>query len=87
MRLLSLMVIGTGSASGEICLWQFGKKGAIAGYSPLLASQASTPTSSSSSLFSSTPQSWNANPGVNISHWGQPQAVSLQVLHQKSDWF
>lgn len=83
------MRLNPGSATGEICLWQFGKRGAIAGYSPLLANRSSTPTSertSSMSLFTSTPQSWNAMPGVNISQWGQPQSVSISSVFEPTSF-
>ena len=63
-----------GSATGEIYLWQFGRKGAVAGYTPLPASS-QAPPASPTSLFSSSARSWNPTPGVPFSYWGQPQSV------------
>lgn len=33
------------------------------------------PAPSPQSLFTTPPKSWNPSPGVNFTHWGQPQAV------------
>ena len=64
-----------GCASGEIYLCQFGETKAKAGYTPMPA-HLEAPAPSPHSLFTTPPKSWNASPGVNFTHWGQPQAVS-----------
>ena len=65
-----------GCASGEIYLCQFGETKAKAGYTPMPA-HLEAPAPSPQSLFTTPPKSWNPSPGVNFTHWGQPQAVSL----------
>lgn len=63
----------TGSASGEIYLWQFGAKTAMAGYTPLAASQAALP-SWSESMFAESTRAWSASTAT-FASWGQPQSV------------
>eukprot|EP00884_Botryococcus_braunii_P004810 jgi/Botrbrau1/1432/Bobra.0063s0124.2 len=63
----------SGSASGEIYLWQFGQKGAVAGYTPLAASEAALP-SWSESMFAESSRAWSASTST-FASWGQPQSV------------
>ena len=64
----------TGCSTGEIYLCQFGGTKAMAGYTPMPA-HLEAPAPSPQSLFTTPPKSWNPSPGVNFTHWGQPQAV------------
>lgn len=71
-----------GSATGEVYLWQFGKSGAVAGFTPLPATS-KDPPAAHASLFSSSARSWNT-PGVSYSNWGQPQSVRTHSkLHSR----
>lgn len=67
--------VDAGCATGEIYLCQFGETKAKAGYTPMPA-HLEAPAPSPQSLFTTPPKSWNPSPGVNFTHWGQPQAVS-----------
>ncbi|KAL0019249.1 hypothetical protein WJX77_001067 [Trebouxia sp. C0004] len=64
----------TGCSTGEIYLCQFGDTKAKAGYTPM-PGHLEAPAPSPQSLFTTPPKSWNPSPGVNFTHWGQPQAV------------
>ncbi|KAL0048506.1 hypothetical protein WJX82_004799 [Trebouxia sp. C0006] len=64
----------TGCSTGEIYLCQFGETKAKAGYTPM-PGHLEAPAPSPQSLFTTPPKSWNPSPGVNFTHWGQPQAV------------
>ncbi len=65
----------TGCSTGEIYLCQFGETKAKAGYTPM-PGHLEAPAPSPQSLFTTPPKSWNPSPGVNFTHWGQPQAVN-----------
>ncbi len=76
MPLLALSCAGC--ASGEIFLWQFGARMAVAGYTPIPATAGATPPPASGSIFATPARSWAIDrPGAlaALGHWGQPQAV------------
>ncbi len=71
-----------GCASGEIFLWEYGAKQAMAGYTPLPATAGAAPPLASGSIFSAPKSIWAIDrPGAlaALGNWGQPQSVSLLV--------
>ncbi|BDA47164.1 probable DmX-like protein 2 at C-terminar half [Coccomyxa sp. Obi] len=68
----------SGSATGEIFLWQLGGKQAIAGYTPIPATIGASPPPASASIFATPSRAWTIDrPGAlaALGHWGQPQSV------------
>ncbi|CAL5224911.1 g7676 [Coccomyxa viridis] len=68
----------SGCASGEIFLWEYGAKQAMAGYTPLPATAGAAPPPASGSIFSAPKSIWAIDrPGAlaALGNWGQPQSV------------
>ena len=65
-----------GAAGGEVLLFRFGHRGALAAYTPLLPGEGAG-GGAEADLFGSAPAAWHASPSgvVAAGAWGRPQAA------------
>jgi hypothetical protein len=77
-----------GSSSGEVLLFQFGRRTALAAYTPLLPGEGAggSPGADGDSLFGAPPAAWGAHPGgaSAAAAWGQPQAARFSRCGERA---